>query len=129
MSHGKFPDARRDGMEIFPFFLAMCSLVVFALSCEKDNSPSLQQQATSLALDVISNSLVAPTTAKFSGVSCKDLKDNSFLVVGKVDAQNSYGAMIRETWMCAITNTGPAGLDWIVMNVGDNYQDNPNAKK
>jgi hypothetical protein len=129
MSHGKFPDARRDGMKRNFFILAMCSLVVFALGCEKANPPSLQQQATSLALDVISNSLVAPTTAKFSDVSCKDFKDNSFLVVGKVDSQNAYGAMLRETWRCAITNTTAAGLDWIVMNVGDNYQDNPNAKK
>ena len=67
-----------------------------------------------LAKKVIQEFLKAPSTAKFSNVKILDRKKNKFFVRATVDAQNSYGAVLRETY-------------WVIFNVTqeDKYEWNP----
>lgn len=55
--------------------------------------------------------LISPKTAEFpsihtEGVKVTTIAENSFFVTGFVDAQNSYGAMIRKRFEAEITHVG-----------------------
>lgn len=54
-------------------------------------------------------SLKAPSTADFGDKQTVSLGDDSFQVVGQVDAQNSFGAMIRNTYTCKTRFGGGVG--------------------
>lgn len=70
--------------------------------------------------------LKAPSTAHFPWAPDRSVRNesqpNSYVVVGHVDAQNSYGAMLRAQWGCSATYKGH-GDDanpgsWTFANVG-----------
>jgi hypothetical protein len=52
----------------------------------------------------VSDQLKAPSTAEFSGFDTKisDLGNGRYVVRGYVDAENSFGAMIRNDYLCRV---------------------------
>jgi len=68
--------------------------------------------------------LKAPSTADFStynwspNTGAKKLTDNTWLSAGYVDAQNSFGAKIRENWTAVVRRDGDR---WTVLylKIGD----------
>lgn len=57
----------------------------------------------------VADRLKAPATAKFSGwldSTTAVLKDGTIAVRGTVDAQNGFGALIRNDWVCAVRQSG-----------------------
>lgn len=53
----------------------------------------------------VEDRLVAPTTAEFGSYSDSNvdyLGNNEYLVLNHVDAQNSFGAMLRNTYFCKV---------------------------
>jgi len=48
--------------------------------------------------------LKAPATAEWSNVNATGL--GPFTVTGVVDSENSFGAMLRNSWSCAVTLVG-----------------------
>jgi len=97
--------------------------------CSKQVPITLNDRAMAMGLNIVSNSLIAPTTAKFSAVTCQECKDNTFLISGKVDSQNPYGAMLRKDFFCVITNVGAGQLIWLGTTVGGEAQVNPDFFK
>ncbi len=87
-------------------------------SNQTDNIPGMYDETKPLgtkggayvaAKKFIKQRLKAPSTAKFESVTkCKitDVGNNIFYVHIKVDAQNSYGAMIRKTFSVEVECTG-----------------------
>ena len=74
------------------------------------------------AKELVTAHLKSPLTAKFPNYSeCSYQKgeDGVYMVVGYVDSQNSFGAMIRETWGCMIQEVG---TKWqvVMVQIGDN---------
>lgn len=71
---------------------------------------SFKSFAWSLAKSAVKESLKAPSTAKFpsshNGQDIKQTDANTFIVNSYVDAQNSYGAMIRSNFSVTIKKTG-----------------------
>ncbi len=50
--------------------------------------------------------LKAPSTAKFVEESSMLSRDGTWLVVGAVDSQNSFGAMLRTQYTCGVRHVG-----------------------
>lgn len=110
------------------FILAAIAMSVSRKTAPSDQPAAVRNQAIEMALDIVSNSLKAPLTAKFSAVSCEVRKNGLVFVTGKVDSQNAFGAMLRNSWMCILTNENSERLVYIMHNVGDEYQENPQFK-
>lgn len=66
----------------------------------------------------MTNSLKAPSTAKFPDDSTVKVSPGggfNFLITSYVDAQNSFGAMIRTEYTCVLVN--PTGNTWNVTSL------------
>jgi hypothetical protein len=61
----------------------------------------------------VKDQLKAPATAKFSGERYTD-NDPGWLTTGSVDAQNSFGALVRNSFRCMLTRGD--GLDFTVQS-------------
>ena len=70
----------------------------------KDSYGNDQAVAIVIAKDKVKEQLKSPSSAKFSNVSAS-LSGNTWTVTGSVDAQNSFGATIRNTFKVTITFT------------------------
>jgi hypothetical protein len=84
---------------------------------EREAAESYARSATSMCLRFVRASLKAPTTASFP----PDIEpitvahaDGTVTVGGVVDAQNSFGAMLRNAWACTVrrTSIGPDGTQY-----------------
>jgi len=75
--------------------------------------------------DFIEPRLVAPTTAKFpsssevSIVRLSDQQEEAYQIIGYVDAQNKFGAMIRTYYICEITYLGNDRWSLEALDFGD----------
>lgn len=58
---------------------------------------------------VVKNNLKSPSSAKFIGVPQSD----GTYIRGEVDAQNSFGLVIRNSFRCTIINSDTVRLDYI----------------
>ncbi len=68
-----------------------------------------------MARAAVENQLKAPSTAKFSNERFTIVENPYCWVIGEVDAQNSFGAMLRKTYACKlqkISQTGSALEQW-----------------
>lgn len=55
----------------------------------------------------VESALKAPSTAQFSStVSKHNTREDDFLVEGTVDAENSFGAMVRSSFQCVVDTSG-----------------------
>lgn len=62
-------------------------------------------QAGMMAQEVIKKQLKSPSTADFVGLlqdGVSNINDTTFLVVKQVDSENSFGAMLRTSFMCQV---------------------------
>jgi hypothetical protein len=50
--------------------------------------------------DLVKERLRSPSSAQFSEVKLNNLDSQSFEIVGKFDAQNGFGAMMRGSFKC-----------------------------
>ena len=72
-----------------------------------------QTEICIFAREEVKKNLKAPSTAKFSGL-CNEYKYSTrtenglvvWTVMGQVDAQNSFGAMLRSIWIAEVTDVG-----------------------
>lgn len=74
-----------------------------------------------MAQEFVLKSLKSPSTAKFpfsrssEGVNISTLGNKRYSVSGWVDAQNSYGAVVRTKWNCTVVDKGDTwGLEGVV---------------
>lgn len=72
---------------------------------DDEDDPEVQRYAAiSACEDWVKDKLKAPATAKFSNSRASGT--GPWTVTGDVDAQNSFGAMIRTSWTCSIRLDG-----------------------
>jgi hypothetical protein len=118
------------GFAIF-LLIIMCAIGIPALLDSRGQSgyakpvatPQVRQyshaEAYAEAEAIISKYLKSPSTAKFPSivdVDIKDLGDGGFQVEGYVDAQNSFGAMLRQNWQMVFQFVGD-GVDVRVVGI------------
>ena len=63
-----------------------------------------------MAQDYVDDRLKAPRTAEFERPRIEHLGGGQFVVTGYVDAENSFGAMIRNTYRVELSTTD--GVNW-----------------
>lgn len=74
--------------------------------------------AEAAAQTFIEQSLRAPSTAKYSQTNVAYVGDNEYLVRTVVDAQNGFGAMIRQTFLCRVRANPPlGGNNWTLVDI------------
>ncbi|GAA2182123.1 hypothetical protein GCM10009785_19950 [Brooklawnia cerclae] len=87
--------------------LVLAAIIVFAVTSSKPKSVGdRQDDARAAAIvacrDAIKDQLKAPRTAEFDDESVL-WSGSEARVSGAVDAQNSFGALIRTQWSCTVT--------------------------
>ncbi len=93
-----------------PWFLAAAGLaglavaLVWTLSPSQPSAPGASDAITKCERK-IRDQLKAPSTAEFSSVRYTGTSPK-WVVRGDVDAQNSFGAMLRSSWLCTATVNG-----------------------
>jgi len=50
--------------------------------------------------NLVRERLRSPSSAEFSGIELNNLDSKSFEIVGEVDSQNGFGAMLRGSFKC-----------------------------
>lgn len=87
-----------------------------------DRAEKLKIPALVAAQTFVKDRLKSPTSAKFGGYNSNSVawwKDNIFLATVVVDSQNSFGAMIRSTFMCELEFFGKdTARDWRLLAIG-----------
>ena len=113
----KIPNATKLPAKTIGFVtLGIFSLLILIYFENKTAMPA-SSSAIEIAEKFVLSGLKSPTTAKFSGASYEQRGTNVFLVSGYVDSQNSFGAMLRGTWLCLISNSPPDHWTCVVASV------------
>jgi len=73
--------------------------------------PSPWAAAITLAKQIVvkaavKEKLYAPATARFSDIRYTQVEDDTWIVCGYVDAQNLFGALIRQRFYCTLKYLG-----------------------
>jgi hypothetical protein len=111
------PTAKKLPLKILGIvIIGIFGLFILISLANKTTTPA-SSSVIEIAEKFILSGLKSPTTAKFSGASYKQRGANVFLVSGYVDSQNSFGAMLRGTWLCLVSNTPPNNWTCIIATV------------
>lgn len=90
----------------------ICCVVIFANLGVK--TKDYKSMAFVMCQLYVQNRLKAPSTAEFatsSNSNIQDLGNNTFEILSHVDAQNSFGAVLRTNYYCKIQYIGDASND------------------
>lgn len=68
--------------------------------------PPISEQAQTICYDEVLNQLKAPSTAELVSIAASPTEGDTWTVTGSVDAENSFGAMLRSDFACELTQTG-----------------------
>jgi hypothetical protein len=95
--------------------LAGGGVAVYALT-RSDQQPVVDSTATLVAdcQEQARGKLKSPSTARFPGGEQVEQTGNTIRITGPVDAQNSFGAMLRGRYRCVATRQGDT---WSVYSV------------
>lgn len=83
---------------IFGVLVAICSGMINS-AANKPEDPSIG--ATVACEQFVKDRLKAPSTADFSDENAQ-ASGSRYIVSGKVDAENSFGAKLRNTFLCTV---------------------------
>ncbi len=102
---------KQDPKKAIITFLVFTAVAVFAIvkcSCSEDEGSKVKVydkiEALTHAQLYIEKQLKSPSTAEFeSGADgVTKVNDTTFIVIGTVDSQNSFGAMLRSNYSCKV---------------------------
>jgi len=120
---------------LFISFIFLIFIVIIGFTCVFDNKTSKpiriypsNDEIIAVSETIVSNYLKAPSTAEYPIESVKIIGNNrdSFFVSGYVDAQNSFGAKLRNVWVCLLKYNKGDFLDdssYIIREVTINGKD------
>ncbi len=84
------------------FILFIILFLIFWGSSESEVKISPESTAKLAAEELVKDNLKAPSTANFTDAEVIDKKDELYMVKVTVDAQNSFGAMIRGYFLVVV---------------------------
>ena len=98
-------------LELFVFSLIIMLIIAFAVASTYSQKTKIPDtlDAFIISQQFVTNRLKAPSTAKFPTLaksSVMELGDGRFKVVSYVDSQNSFGAMMRNNYVCVVKCQG-----------------------
>jgi len=100
---------------LLPALAALVGLLV--LGCprhetEKEKIARMKTFAQEVCRVWLEDRLKAPSTVKYVAEDTMYLGNDTYRTDGKVDAQNSFGAMIRTGYRCVAVRDESAALSW-----------------
>ena len=103
---------RRGWVERHPFLAVLAGLLVLSawLGFRSSGAPATGDEftAASMCERFVADHLKSPSTAEFDSTATGG--GDTWTVTGTVDSQNSFGAMVRNTYTCHLTYEG--GDSW-----------------
>ena len=96
---------------------AILILTTLLLCACGESSNKTESAAKVCAQKAVTDALKSPSTAKFckyTEMTATNLGGDRWKVTGYVDAQNSFGAVIRQNWTVTLTLTGRGFTDYKV---------------
>lgn len=101
------PKLRWFGIGCLGIVILVAAVVIVSIlvstNSGRDNTTSRGIEARGYCEDAIRDRLKAPSTAEFES---NYSGSGPVIVTGTVDAENSFGAMVRNTFQCTVTFTG-----------------------
>ena len=98
--------------------LCICMLMCGFCGCSSgDSSSSDTTNAKICAKKAVQDELKSPSTATFcqyTDMTATSLGDDRWKVTGYVDAENSFGAVVRQNWSVTLTLTDSGFKDYSV---------------
>ncbi|WP_159619469.1 hypothetical protein [Arthrobacter zhaoguopingii] len=95
------PRIRRKGLGCFPIVaLIVIGFTLFG-ACSPSSASGSAAGAEAVCQQFIETRLKSPASAEFSSTDVVELGD-TYKVTAVVDAQNSFGAMMRSSWTCRV---------------------------
>lgn len=101
--------ANRAGCIAVLIIFAIIGIAVYGIAAASDYSDKPDNiSAFVMCQKFVRDSLKAPSTAKFADYNDKTISSNGnrFNVISYVDAQNSFGAMVRTSYICEVEYIG-----------------------
>lgn len=93
-------------------FLLICFVMMLF---SKPSKPKLDEWTAQVSCEsAVKQLLKSPSTAEFSGWIRVLNSDGTYTVTGNVDAQNSFGAMLRSSFSCTVRDKGDSTTGTIV---------------
>lgn len=90
-------------------------LAIWGYSALKGDDPPgedvMRQTAINACTGSVEKQLKAPSSAEFGGEVATPTGDGGYTVTGYVDAENSFGASLRQRWTCVAVEDGGTGDD------------------
>lgn len=96
-------------------------MIVLALSpwlgsCSSEPDAPDEYGARDVCEQFVEKRLKAPATAEFENTATTQAGDE-WTVEGDVDAENGFGALIRNHYVCTVRPTDAAGANWELVDV------------
>lgn len=79
--------------------------ITYAVGRSGDDEGSLRYEAMESCHGWVKDKLSSPGTANFSGENTTG-SNGDYSIVGAVDSQNGFGAVVRSTWLCTVRLDG-----------------------
>ena len=98
----------KNGSLIIVFLILLFSCISES-GGDKPRTSLSNYEAKLIAEGVVKQNLKSPSTAEFSGVGETEMRSNSpnnWTIIGHVDSQNGFGAMIRSQYECTVYLSG-----------------------
>lgn len=102
------PQAPKKAVISFLIFVVVAVFIVVKCGCSNDEENKVKTydkiDALTHAQIYIKSKLKSPASAEFEGGADGVIKinDTTFTVMGTVDSQNSFGAMLRSNYSCKV---------------------------
>lgn len=95
--------------------LVLGGILIAVTATSKEPAEGTKEGATDVCHQFVEKKLKAPATAKFIDKGAALKPTGNWIVNGEVDAENSFGALIRSVWSCEVHHdTGP---NWTSVDV------------
>ena len=91
-------------------------------ACSSHSKSSIKTTVLTDAQDAVMDRLKSPSSVNFpiGNYTVTDNGDDSYIVTGEVDAENSFGAKIRSKYSCTVNLTN-ALLRWLKFKIRSKY--------
>ena len=81
----------------------LCGAIYAAITIMDYDGIGTPRGASAMAQQTVLKNLLCPSTAKFGGITVKDMGDGYYMVRGYCDSQNGFGAMVRRNFECKVS--------------------------
>jgi hypothetical protein len=100
----QIPHKPKDRNYLPALIVGALLILVFVIIGASSGGGTVESQVIKSCQDTVKSTLKSPATANFQTATAK-LKDKTWTINGTVDSQNSFGALVRSSYQCTMTES------------------------